>query len=69
MWFGILLVAAGLCGAAFASQAWILILCQGVLYALGGSKPSPRVSVRYFEMLSPLLTVCLYCPVTAYMCV
>lgn len=38
MWLGILLVAAGLCGAAFASQSWVLILCQGVLYALGGSK-------------------------------
>jgi hypothetical protein len=38
MWLGIVLVTAGLIGAAFASQAWILILCQGVLYAIGGSK-------------------------------
>lgn len=51
MWLGILLLTGGLCGAAFASQAWALILCQGVLYALGGSKPSVCHVVRLVIML------------------
>ena len=38
MWFGIMLVALGLIAAAFAKQAWTLILVQGVMYAFGGSK-------------------------------
>lgn len=40
MWLGIILIAAGLCGAAFATQAWALIICQGVMYAFGGSESS-----------------------------
>lgn len=54
MWLGIVLVAAGLCGAAFANQAWVLILCQGVLYALGGSKSSALDRI-IFSTCSPAL--------------
>lgn len=49
MWLGIVLVTAGLIGAAFASQAWILILCQGVLYAIGGICLYCPVTAYMFE--------------------
>ncbi len=38
MYVGLVLCMAGLVGAAFAQEAWQLILTQGVTYAVGGSE-------------------------------
>lgn len=38
MWFGYLLCVISLLGAAFATRVWQLILTQGILYSIGGSK-------------------------------
>lgn len=54
MWLGIILITAGLIGAAFASQAWVLILCQGVLYAIGGSKSRENMCREHKTDTQPL---------------
>jgi hypothetical protein len=46
MWLGLVLIAAGLIGAGFASAAWGVVLGQGAGYALGGGECIQGMSTR-----------------------
>ncbi|KAJ7782377.1 MFS general substrate transporter [Mycena maculata] len=52
MALGVVFCAAGLIGAAFATQPWQLVLTQGVIYALGGSFLYFPVMTYLFEWFS-----------------
>ncbi|KAF8916010.1 major facilitator superfamily domain-containing protein [Mucidula mucida] len=52
MYVGLVLCMAGLVGAAFAREAWQLILTQGVIYAVGGSMLYFTVTTYLWEWFS-----------------